>query len=156
MDEEVVVVKKKKALLVVIPTSLVIFTVFSPWFLMRENRILNEVKRVTDVSMQMDNFINDVEIIDYRGRWFNMYTKLELSVEKYNQLKQIFVSRSESSSFSTITNIKRMRGYHSMNLDDYEERFVAEDVYGEWFSTGETHYALVKEKSGNRYLYICA
>ena len=74
-----------------------------------------------------------------------MYAKLKLTMEEYNQLKQNILLYTSSADFSTISNIKRMHGYKSIDMDDYVERFVAADVYGESFTTGETYYMLIQE-----------
>ena len=137
--------------------ALIIFAVFAPRFLFRGSRISHELHRIIDASVQMNFFSEDFTIVDYRGQWAHMYSKLKVPSEWYDPLMHSFLSFKESTSLSTVSNIKRMYGYQSMNLENYEECFVAAVVYGRWFTTisGETNYALVKENDGNCYLYIC-
>ena len=164
---------------------LVVFAVFAPRFLFREIRISNELDRlnhllVTNVSDRIS--IGDSKIADYHGRWSYMYAKLELSAKDYEQIKQMLLKSSNTEtnkdfsddilrepskynydpkSFTyllrVMDNTKKRHGLASMNLNiNAEEILIYERVYGKWFSSGSTIYALIKENESKHYLYIYA
>ena len=173
--------KKKLALLVVIPVFLIVLAIFTQRFLFREARISHELNIIIE-GIALDISWEGVKIIEYRGRWSSMYTKLELSIEKYDQVKRRFllfegtvsnkdfendILREQSrysynevrflSELSTMNKrINRLSWLKSMNLDDYEELLLLETTYGKLIgmTTGGRFYVLGKENSGNYYLYI--
>ena len=170
---------KKKIFLLIIPTSLIAFATVAPSFLFRQTRISYEINRRVDFSIQLDISSKGVRIVDFYGRWFSMYAKLELPAEEYDKVKQIFLLNAGTtankdfareiigeqskyqydnerflSDLSNIQRAKHRKGLQSMNLDDYKEIFIAEAMYGVWFSTGGTSYVLVKENNENCFLYI--
>jgi len=138
---------------------------------------------ITIEAIPLEISWDGVRIADFRGRWDNMYAKLELSKDKYEQVKQRFLlfSGSETnkdfsdeilseesrysynpsifhSMLSAVKNTKKIADYYSMNIDEFEELIIMETTYGKMgFLTGATgsrHYVLVKERSGECYLYI--
>ena len=168
--------KKRKKLLLwaIIPSALFVFFVFTP-----RVRVSHELSRIIEAGLRLDISSKDVKIIDYHGRWSGMYAKLELSMDKYDQVKQRFLLNAGtasnkdfedeiiseeskyrydfkyfSSQLSFMNSVKHSGGFQSMNLDDYEEMLIMGTLYGAWFTTGGTEYVLVKENSGNCYLYV--
>ena len=180
--------KKRKRLLfwTVVPMSAIVFAVFAPHFLFQQTRVSAELKQTVLDGVRLEAPLENVIIVDYKGRWFSMYAKLDLSLDEYNQLKQIFLqaqiiatnknftgeiptemSRYHynpdlfASMLAVMKNVKHRYSAKSMNLDDYEELLITDRLYRKVYffiagTTGENHYVLAKEKNGNCYLYICA
>ena len=173
-------IKKKRLLICLLISMLIIaLVVFAPRFLYRQARISYELTQRVDFKLDIDVYSNTVRIVDFRGRWLSMYAKVYIPPEMYDQIKEEFIKcvrvtpnntcdeeLDESSDnyfydgeslLSKLSRVNRMRqqsGLQSMNLNDYEVLFIAEAMYGAWFTTGGTIYILVKETSNDIYLYI--
>jgi len=175
-------VLKKVLLIITILAVAIVFIVLSPRFLFRQARISHELS-IREEVIPLDESREGIRIADYRGRWDSMYAKLELTPEKYDQVKQrllmFYGSKtnkdftdeilSEESMYSYdptgfyyslryTNNAKNMRGYHSLNLDDYEELIIMQTTYAKYVfiygTTGGKTFILAKESNGNCYLYI--
>jgi len=171
--------KCKTLLWVLIPALIIVFAIISPQFLFRQTRISYELNKRVDFSAQLDINSNDVEIVDFRGRWFNMYAKLRITMTNYDHVKQRFLlnpgtvsnkdfageimnfqsgyhydEKSFRSELSVVKNAKHLNGLLSMNLDEYEELLIVDAMYGKWFTTGGTFYILVKETNVDYFLYV--
>ena len=173
---------KKVLLIITILAVAIVFIVLSPRFLFKQARISNELNIKVE-AIPLDISWEGIRIADYRGRWDSMYAKLELTPEKYDQVKQrlllFYISMtnkdfadeilSEESTYSydptgfyyslrATNNAKNMSGYHSLNLDDYEELIIMDTMYAKhnfiFGTTGSRRFILVKESNGNCYLYI--
>jgi len=173
---------QKPLIILIVLAALVIAIMLSPRFLFQQARITRELS-LTIESIPLDISWEGVKTIDYRGRWSSMYAKLELSTEKYEQVKQRFLQfagsdtskdfadevLSEDSKYlynptrfgtmlSVMNNVKDMGGYSSMKLDEYEELIIMDTTYGKMVffagTSGARTYVLVKENGGNCYLYI--
>ena len=167
------ILKVKRILLIaIILTSLIVIVMIAPTRVIRPIRINKELNRI-----QLEISLRDVTIIDYRGHLTGIYAKMELPAELYEKVKERWYSadcalyyndfakgnmRNNHYKYERFLNqlelmdrVKRMNGYHSMNFDDFEEiLFIADILYGAWFTTGGTDYSFVKEKSGSIYLYV--
>jgi len=178
--------EKKGMLLIIaaILVVLITFLIPAPQFLFREIRITNEINRLnryTGVNELERISLKDFKIADCHGSWSSIYAKLELNESDYERLKWILLDCSgttthkdysdeitneasrynyDPSGFSwllrNMNRIKRAYNYSSINLDDYEELLILDVIYGKWFSSGTTIYALTKENDGKHYLYIFA
>ena len=173
----------KLSIIIVSLAAVVVLAVFAPRFLFRQARISHELSRAIAYGESLEIALSDTRIIDYWGRWENIYVKLELPPETYEQAKQRFLLFSSTASdkdyteeiqsgasqyeyserefdflLRMVVNSKKRNERHSMNLDEYQELMIMEHLYGTiWrgmMTTGATVYLLVKENSGAHYLYI--
>ena len=136
-------IKKRYIPAIILLVSAIVFTAFAPRFLFRKIRIQRELDRILQHDML---YLNDLTVADYRGRWNRIFAKLELSKNQYERLKPVFLHL-EYESFAP-------RGF----TGDVEEHSVTSALYpvrsGLGWTTGETFYTLVKERSGSYYIYI--
>ena len=174
-----VIYMTKRKIIITTAILLCVFTLFAPRFLFREARISDAIDMMMrGTNRELDVSLNDM-IVDYRGRWGNMYAKFELTAEGYEVLKNEFlmsgatVSNNDfadevlyeysryqydpagfSTTLSYINSAIRMRNLNTMSLEDIEELLIQEHFYGRWFTGAVAIYAIVKETSGNFYMYI--
>ena len=167
---------------IIIPSSAIIFTIFTPRFIFQKTRVSHELNHIIESGVRLEISLDDAKIIDYCGRWFSMYTKLELSFDKYEQVKKklllvagtvsnkdftedvdekskyTYSAKSFQQYLSVINNVKS-RHENSMNLENYDELLMltqtrAIEIPFIWGTTGGVHYVLIKEDNGSCYLYI--
>ena len=165
--------KKMLLLIAIVSTPLIAFSVFAPRFLFRDIRVSYELGQTLLNNVSLDVSLEDTKIIDSLGHWANMYVKLELLTEEFERLKRNFIKTGGAaynkdfphdpkyfeSHLSIMKNVKKMYGYKSMSIDNYNELFILMSVRGKlipFATTSEIYYVLIKENSGNCYLYICA
>ena len=166
-----------------LPVIFTVITVIAvrPTFL--KNRLSDELNEIIENGVRLDLLLENTEIVEYRKAQSSIYTKLKLPIDEYDYLKQRLlliggtasdkdysdeVHNEESrycynsdcflSLLSVINNLMHRREVSTLNLDAYEELLITSrllSVYSGFMSgtTGEAYYVLVKENSGNCYLY---
>ena len=171
---------KKYLLIGLILTPLV---VLSALLVFRQTRSAEMRDRVVVAGVRLGVSLSEDVILDYSVHSSMLYAKLALTEERYLELRHRFISdpgtaasegitvqnASEQpsnlldreyfdSALSRLSRTKLRYELHSMCLNDYEELFFLSTVYAiqTFFSgtTGSMYYALIKENSGNCYLYV--
>jgi len=175
-------VRKKLLLKIVILSLLIGIAALTSHFLYRNVRIQGALNDIIEEGVSLELSTEDVNVVDYRSRTGSTYIKFELTPEIYDYIKHklLLLSGTETntdftadlvseesgyrfnsdrflSELSIIKNIKSMGKYHSMNIDEYKELLTMDTTYAKdtflGGTTGSRRYILVKEDSGNHYLY---